>query len=194
MLVAQSCPSLGDPMDCSPPGFCPWDFPGKNTGVGCHFLFQGFSPTQGSDLGLLYWRQIPYHLSHQGSPCKGYEQSSRREKKKIRMPKTQNSFLVGVIWDDVKEKEKRHFIFSIFFFFCSSSKCFPQGKEFWSIILSQWWHNSSNSTNQRSFSISATFRSSRAGISRRQWHPTPVLLPEKSHGWRSLVGCSPWGR
>ena len=28
---------------------------------------------------------------------------------------------------------------------------------------------------------------------RRQWHPTPVLLPGKSHGRRSLVGCSPWG-
>ena len=28
---------------------------------------------------------------------------------------------------------------------------------------------------------------------RRQWHPTPVPLPEKSRGWRSLVGCSPWG-
>ena len=29
---------------------------------------------------------------------------------------------------------------------------------------------------------------------RRQWHPTPVLLPGKSHGWRSPVCCSPWGR
>ena len=29
---------------------------------------------------------------------------------------------------------------------------------------------------------------------RRQWQPTPVLLPRNSHGWRSLVGCSPWGR
>ena len=28
---------------------------------------------------------------------------------------------------------------------------------------------------------------------RRQWQPTPVLLPRESHGWRSLVGCSPWG-
>ena len=27
-----------------------------------------------------------------------------------------------------------------------------------------------------------------------QWHPTPELLPGKSHGWRSLVGCSPWDR
>ena len=35
----------------------------------------------------------------------------------------------------------------------------------------------------------------RAGclLRRRQWHPTPVLLPGKSHGQRSLVGCSPWG-
>ena len=31
------------------------------------------------------------------------------------------------------------------------------------------------------------------GAWRKQWHPTPVLLPGKSHGRRSLVGCSPWG-
>ena len=30
-------------------------------------------------------------------------------------------------------------------------------------------------------------------LRRRQWQPTPVLLPGKSYGWRSLVGCSPWG-
>ena len=30
-------------------------------------------------------------------------------------------------------------------------------------------------------------------LQRRQWHPTPALLPGKSHGQRSLVGCSPWG-
>ena len=32
------------------------------------------------------------------------------------------------------------------------------------------------------------------GCWKRQWHPTPVLLPGKSHGWRSLESCSPWGR
>ena len=32
------------------------------------------------------------------------------------------------------------------------------------------------------------------GVWRRRWHATPVLLPGKCHGWRSLVGCSPWGR
>ena len=35
---------------------CPWDFPGKNTGVGCHFLLQGIVPTQGLNLHLLQWQ------------------------------------------------------------------------------------------------------------------------------------------
>ena len=46
----------------------PWDFQGKSTGVGCHFLLQGIFPTQGSNLGLSHCRQTLYHLSHQGSP------------------------------------------------------------------------------------------------------------------------------
>ena len=42
-----------DPVDCSLPGsLWPWDFPGKNTGVGCHFLLQGIFLTKGSNLGL----------------------------------------------------------------------------------------------------------------------------------------------
>ena len=48
--------------------FCPWDFPDKNTGGGCHFLLQGILPTQGSNLGLLHCRQILYHQCHLGSP------------------------------------------------------------------------------------------------------------------------------
>ena len=36
----QSCLTLCDPIDASPPGSLPWDSPGKNTGVGCHFLLQ----------------------------------------------------------------------------------------------------------------------------------------------------------
>ena len=42
----------------------PWDFPGKNTGVGCHSLLQRTFPTQGSNPGLLHCRQILYHLCH----------------------------------------------------------------------------------------------------------------------------------
>ena len=47
---------------------CPWDSPGKNTGVGCQFHLQGIFPTQGSNPGLPNCRQILYQLSHQGSP------------------------------------------------------------------------------------------------------------------------------
>ena len=45
----------------------PWDFPGENTGVGCHFLLQEIFPTQGLKPGLPHCRQMLYHLSHQGS-------------------------------------------------------------------------------------------------------------------------------
>ena len=47
---------------------CPWNSPGKNSEVGCHLLLQGYFPTQGSNPGFLYYRQILYRPSHQGSP------------------------------------------------------------------------------------------------------------------------------
>ena len=56
---------------------CPWDAPGKSTGVGCHALLQGIFLTQGSNLCfllLLHCRQIFFFflmLSHQGSPAMG---------------------------------------------------------------------------------------------------------------------------
>ena len=56
-------------MDYSPTRLlCAWNSPGKNAGVGSHSLVQGTFPTQGSNLGLVYYRQILYHLSHQGNP------------------------------------------------------------------------------------------------------------------------------
>ena len=41
---------------------------------------------------------------------------------------------------------------------------------------------------------SCDFNFSSYMVQRRRWHTTPVLLPGKSHGWRNLVGCTPWGR
>ena len=65
-LVAQLCLSLYDPTDCSLPGSSVYgDSPGKHIGMGCHFLLQGIFPSQGSNPGLLHWRWILYHLSHQ---------------------------------------------------------------------------------------------------------------------------------
>ena len=59
VLVTQSCLTLCHPM------VCPWDSPGKNTGVGCQSLLQGIFPTQGSNLGLLHCKQFLYQLSLQ---------------------------------------------------------------------------------------------------------------------------------
>ena len=75
------------------------------------------------------------------------------------------------------------------FFFFSFSFDFPsfplapsyQAKGFWSILgRGREW------LDRKAVSYHIFWR--------RQWHPTPVLLPGKSHGGRSLVGCSPWGR
>ena len=67
-LVTQSCLTLCDPMDCSPPdSSVHGDSPGKNTGVGCHAFLDGIFPTQGLNPGLLHHRWILYRLSHQGS-------------------------------------------------------------------------------------------------------------------------------
>ena len=63
LLVIQLQPSCSVMSDCLPPHkvqparlLCPWDFPGKNIGVGCHFLYQGIFSTQGSNPSLLHWQ------------------------------------------------------------------------------------------------------------------------------------------
>ena len=69
MLVIQSCPTLCNPMDCSPPGSSVHGIlQVKSTGVGCHSLLQGIFLTLGSNQGLPRCRQILYRLNHQGSP------------------------------------------------------------------------------------------------------------------------------
>ena len=66
--VAQSWLTLCHHMDCSPARLlCPWDFPGKNTGVGCHLLLQEIFPTQGLNPSLLPWQVDSLPLSHLGS-------------------------------------------------------------------------------------------------------------------------------
>ena len=69
-LVAQSCPTPHDPMDFSPPGSSVHgDSPGKNTRVGCHALFQGIFPTQGSNLSLLCLLHWPAGSLPLAPPC-----------------------------------------------------------------------------------------------------------------------------
>ena len=63
-VVTKPCLSLCNSLDCSPPGSSAHGIlPGKNPGVGCHFLLQEMFPTQGWNPGLLCCRWILYQLS-----------------------------------------------------------------------------------------------------------------------------------
>ena len=71
--LTQLCPTLCGPVDGLWPSrlLCPWNFPGKNTGSGCHFLLQEISPTQSLNpclLCLLHWQVGSLPLRHLGSP------------------------------------------------------------------------------------------------------------------------------
>ena len=67
--VTQSCLTFCNPMGWSLPGpSVHEDSAAKNTGVGCQARLQGIFPAQGSSPGLVHYRWILYHLSHQGSP------------------------------------------------------------------------------------------------------------------------------
>ena len=68
-LFVPVTPNSSQPHELKPTRLlCPWNFPGKNTGGGCHFLLQGiFLKTQGSNLCLLHWQAGSLPLSHQGS-------------------------------------------------------------------------------------------------------------------------------
>ena len=72
-LLAQLCLTLCDHME-PVRLLCPWNSPGKNTGVESHSLLQGIFLTQGSNSGLPHCRQILYHLSHEGSPTINWKQ------------------------------------------------------------------------------------------------------------------------
>ena len=67
--VSLSCLAIWDHHGLKLEGSCVWDFLGKSTGVGCHFLLQETFLTQGLNLGLLHCRQILYW----GSPVKETE-------------------------------------------------------------------------------------------------------------------------
>ena len=87
-ILAQSCPTLCNPVNNSPPvSSVHGDSPGKNTGVGCHALLQGIFPTQGSNSGLPHCEQILNQLSYQGGSLKGLGHFKKQAKAEGREPK-----------------------------------------------------------------------------------------------------------
>ena len=72
---------------------CPWNSPGRNTGVGSHALLQVIFLTQGSNAGLPHCKQSLYHLSHQGKPFTSHS-----------LQKTLLSFILN---ERIKERKKK---------------------------------------------------------------------------------------
>ena len=172
---------------------CRWDSPGKNTRVGCHFLFQGTFLTQGRTQVSCIGRWVHNHWAP-GSPF-------------VRLG-CYPLWLVATLWcaslvmgGGVRMEG------------CVVGLCTvlwlaggPQGFT-WSVLPSKrpgalcsgqevvntfclvgFSHFQNNSGNLHQILLPRYFRW------RSQWQRTPVLLPGKSHGRRSLVGWNPWGR
>ena len=87
---------------------CPWNFPGKNTRVGCHFLLQGIFPSQGTNpslLWLLHWPTDSLSLSHLGSLTTSFSHGHRRYSEKYIFKKS----------IETNSWPNRWYFFSIFF-------------------------------------------------------------------------------
>ena len=68
VLVTQLCLTLETPRNVACQDPVSMDFPGKNTGVGHHFLLHGIFPTQGSNPGLLHWQADSFTTEPPGKP------------------------------------------------------------------------------------------------------------------------------
>ena len=110
-MRALSCPTLWDPKDCSPPGSSVHgDSPGKNTGVGCHFLLQQIFKTQGLNphfLCLLHWQTDSLPTVPPGYGTSKLIHQSFRKKWDFQKPfKSKRLGWVGEIQGKVKKKRK----------------------------------------------------------------------------------------
>ena len=166
-------------------------FPGKNTGVGCHFLFQGIFPTQGSILCLLHCRWSSalqadsLSLSHQGSPVCTYT---------IIMWKL--CVYMSVVIDQLY-----YSLLCVEFLILKSpyiqteKAMAPHSSTLaWKI---PWTEEPGRLQSMGSLRVRHDWVTSLSLFTfmhwRKKWQPTPVFLPGESQGQRRLVGCHLWG-
>ena len=138
-MHSQSCPTLCDPMDCSPPGsFCPWNLPGKNTGVGCHSFSRGSCQTR--DWSRVSWvfcigKQIIYHcttwkanntesnVNHVSWPKKPKHETNRsnvvtNSVKTLKIVHIEKNIFRKRWFTNNTEPNINHLFLKIFFFWC----------------------------------------------------------------------------
>ena len=79
--------------------FCPWDFPSKNTRLGCHFLLQGIFPTQELNPGFQHCRQILYQLSYVGSSSVQFTSKGKFRKNEVEnLRRLKQRTTVKILW------------------------------------------------------------------------------------------------
>ena len=133
----------------------PWDSPGKNTGVGCHFLLQCMKVNSESEVAQSCpTLSDPMECSLTGSSIHGIFQARVLE------------------WGAIAFSQAA--AYTIIYKYCMINI-----------------RNETKDINTDLADIKRIIMELYEQLWRRQWHPTPVLLPRKSHGRRSLVGCSP---
>ena len=161
-------------MDYSPPcSFTRGNSPGKNTGVDCHAILQGIFLTKGSNphlLHLLHWQSGSLSIVPPGKPIwKIIPLYCALDCEFLLFPK--KSFTHLIVTDKFGKYIPLCSLMSVISWVLRRTILLKN-------ILDQFW-----------------LSSGRLWISfwRRKWQLTPVSLPGKFHGQRSLVGCSPWG-
>ena len=136
----------------------PWDSPGKNTGVGCHFLLQCMKVKRESEVAQLCpTLHDPMDCSPPGSSIHGIFHSE--------VPLASPNICIYT-----------HIYFRFIYLITSYKLLSTVPCAIQEVLVGHLVYNSTVCI-----------------LGRRQWHPTPILLPGESHGWRSLVGCRPWG-
>ena len=195
-LVAQSCPTLCNLVDCSPPGSSLYgDFPGKNTRVGCHFHLQGIFLTQGLNLGLL----CLLHWQVDSLPTEPLEKLWRRTISEF-------SFSIGSVWhtEDLRQPPVSSRLCPIFngglwggpWGGPVEKAMAPHSSTLaWKI---PWTEEPGRLPSMWSLRVRHDWTTSLSLFTfmhwRRKWQPTPVSLPGESQGQGSLVGFRLRGR
>ena len=153
---------------------CPWDFPGKNTGVGCHFLLQGIFLNQESNPGLLHCRQILYWLSYE---------------RNLGVVLNSTLFLNQTLSSMPSNLWFPHFIL------LEKAMATHSSTLAWRI---PWMEEPGRLQSMGLLRVGHDWTTSLSLFTfmhwRRKWQPTPVFLPGESQGQRSLLGCRLWGR
>ena len=119
MLVAQSCSTLCDPMDCSALGSCPRDSPGRNTGAGCHFLPQSIALSQD-------WTQVSCTVRRLFTIWATWEaqlKQSHRKQQLENWPKAPWQLSRRVIW----YQNLNFFSFSFYWIYYNIAFFWPEG-------------------------------------------------------------------